>query len=334
MAMSYVLADYIWIDGIGSLRSKTRVIYKSVKLLADIDEWNFDGSSTEQAEGHASEVFLRPIKMVKCPFRRTDNAFIVLCETYLQSGQPAKWNHRAEAAKVFEKYAEAKSLFGIEQEFFAFDCDTNKPFFFDENGKQGQYYCSVGGKNAFMRDLSEEHLHACLYAGIKLTGTNAEVAPSQWEYQVLGEGIDAADQLWLSRYILEKLSEKYNAYIIYYPKPLKGDWNGSGKHVNCSIESMRTGNGFEIIKSLMPKFEARHEEFMKITGEHNRDRMQGSHETSQYDKFTWGVGSRNTSIRVPNDAVKGINCYFEHRGPGANADPYQVTSKILEIMME
>lgn len=334
ISSNYVLIDYVWIGGSGELRSKTRVVYHHVDTVDDIDEWNFDGSSTGQAEGAKSEVFLKPVKMIKCPFRRRNNAFIVLCETYLPSGEPASWNHRHDASKIFQKYSNAKSLFGIECEYYVYDCDTNLPYYFDKNMQQGQFYCSAGGRNAFMRDLLEEHLQSCLYAGIRITGTNLEVAPSQQEYQVLGSGIDAADQVWLARYILDRISEKYNAYIVYNPKPLSGDFNGSGMHTNFSIESMRQGNGFEIIKSLMPKLAANHEEYMKHTGDGNRQRMSGIHETSSYDQFTWGIGSRNTSIRIPNDAVRGINFYIEDRRPASNADPYQITSQLLKTIME
>ena len=38
----------------------------------------------------------------------------------------------------------------------------------------------------------EAHYRACMYAGIKIAGTNAEVMPAQWEFQVGPcEGISA-----------------------------------------------------------------------------------------------------------------------------------------------
>ena len=332
--MEYTIVEYVWIGGCGELRSKTRVFYEEdIYSVSDLPIWTYDGSSTEQADGSASEVFLHPKRMFRCPFRRP-NGMIVMCDTYLPDGTPARYNHRHDALKIFEKYADQKPWHGLEQEFFIYDRAYNQPFNFDPNGKQGQYYCSVGGNNAFMRKISDEHLEACLYAGIKIMGTNAEVAPSQWEYQIFGEGIDAADQLWISRYILERISEKYNSHINYHPKPLKGDWNGSGCHCNFSIEAMRNKDGINAIMAVMPKLEAKHSEHMLVYGKYNRERMTEKHETSSYDKFTYGIGSRNTSVRVPNDAVKGINPYLEDRRPAGNCDPYLVTSKILQTIME
>lgn len=43
----------------------------------------------------------------------------------------------------------------------------------------GPYYCGVGADKAYGRDIVEAHYRACLYAGIKITGTNAEVMPAQ-----------------------------------------------------------------------------------------------------------------------------------------------------------
>ena len=69
-------------------------------------------------------------------------------------------------------------------------------------GPQGPYYCAVGSNNVYGRDVVEAHYRACLYAGIQISGTNAEVMPAQWEFQVGPcEGIEMGDQLWMARYV-------------------------------------------------------------------------------------------------------------------------------------
>ncbi|MEM3061958.1 MAG: glutamine synthetase beta-grasp domain-containing protein [Nitrososphaerota archaeon] len=328
------MVDYVWIGGEGELRSKTRVIYNTVNSLEDVPTWNYDGSSTGQADGLNSEIFIHPKRLFRCPFRRSHD-FIVLCDAYTPDGKPAKYNHRYYANKIFEKYADQKPWYGLEQEYFIYDCDTHLPVNFNPDRRQGPYYCSVGGNNAFCREISEEHLFACLRAGIKISGTNAEVAPAQWEYQVGPvEGIDAADQLWISRYLLEKIAEKYDKYIVYHPKPLKGDWNGSGCHCNFSTKIMRDANGLNMIYHVIRKLEKKHMEHMEIYGEHNDERMTGLHETARYDTFTYGIANRNASIRIPVDTVRNGRGYIEDRRPAANCDPYLVTAKILETVME
>lgn len=332
--MDYTLVDYVWIGGDGELRSKTRVIYsKSIHSFKDIPVWNYDGSSTNQADGANSEVYIYPKQIFRCPFRR-QNGIIVMCDTYIPNGEPLKNNYRYHAEKIFNKYTDQESWFGLEQEYFVYDNNTGYPIGFDPNGKQGQYYCGVGGKNVMCRNLVEEHLEACLYAGIKISGINMEVAPSQFEFQIgPSEGIEAADQLWMARYILEKISEKYNCSINYQPKPLSGDWNGSGCHTNFSTKKMRIPGGYNIIISAMDKLKEKHIEHMEVYGNDNDKRMSGLHETSKYNEFSYGIANRKASVRIPNDTIKDGYGYFEDRRPAANCDPYQVTSKILETIM-
>lgn len=44
---------------------------------------------------------------------------------------------------------------------------------------QGPYYCGVGADKVYGRDIVEAHYRACLYAGINISGENAEVMPAQ-----------------------------------------------------------------------------------------------------------------------------------------------------------
>ena len=138
------------------------------------------------------------------------------------------------AAKAFEGHDHEEVWFGLEQEFTLFNLDERTPLGWPEGGMpsrpQGPYYCSVGPENSFGRAITDAHYKACLYAGIEISGTNGEVMPGQQEYQV-GPcvGIDAGDQLVMSRYILQRVCEDFQVYCTLHPKPIvEGDWNGAG----------------------------------------------------------------------------------------------------------
>ena len=241
----HTVAEYVWLGGKNELRSKAKTL-NDVDALFSLDSypsWNYDGSSTGQAEGNDSEVVIVPRAIFKCPFRSSRDV-LILCDTYKPDGTPLKNNNRIEVDAIFKKKSDEEPWFGIEQEYFMMDLRTYKPLGFDVAfGGQGRYYCSAGARNTFGRKLADEHYRACLYAGISISGVNAEVVPGQWEYQV-GPclGIEAGDHLWMARYILERLSEEHCISICLEPKPLEGDWNGSGCHTNYSTKNMREGN--------------------------------------------------------------------------------------------
>tara|TARA_B100001287_G_C22613734_1_gene496462 strand:- start:35 stop:1090 length:1056 start_codon:yes stop_codon:yes gene_type:complete len=342
------IIEYVWIGGKGELRSKIKVIneyytYNDICNNSKIKpyylekfKWNYDGSSTEQANGDDSEITLNPVRIFYNPDNYDyANSFILLCDTYCSNGEPAKYNNRKLAKEIFDKDLSQKPWFGLEQEYFLMDPYTRKPICFDDTTKQGQFYCSVGYNNAFGRDIAEEHLQKCITAGIKITGINAEVAPGQWEFQIgICEGIEAGDHMIVARYLLEKITEKYNAYVDFEPKPLEGDWNGSGCHTNYSTLNMREGcediTGLEFIQEAIEKLSLKHDEHMAVYGTGNEKRMTGKHETASYDKFSHGVANRGASVRIGNETYKNQKGYFEDRRPSSNCDPYLVTSKIFE----
>ena len=61
-------------------------------------------------------------------------------------------------------------------------------------------------------------------------------------------------------------------------------------------------------------------------------RLTGHHETSSMDVFSWGVGTRHTSVRIPNSVVKDGKGYFEDRRPASNCDPYLVSDRMLSTV--
>jgi glutamine synthetase len=329
-----VIAEYVWIDGSGGIRSKSKTITHAVNSLDDLPEWNFDGSSTGQAPGDNSDVYLRPVAMYPCPFRREPN-LLVMAECWMSDGKPNAYNFRHEASVVIEKHAAHEFWFGLEQEYTLLGFD-GWPYGWPANGfpaPQGPYYCGVGTGKVMCRDIVEAHYKACLYAGIQISGTNAEVMPAQWEFQVGPcAGIAMGDQLWMARFMLHRVAEEFGAKVTFAPKPVPGDWNGAGLHTNVSTKEMRAEGGIKHIEAAMEKLSKRHVEHMQVYGEGNELRMTGQHETAAYDKFTWGVANRGASVRVNRSCAEEGKGYFEDRRPASNADPYQITGIIVETL--
>jgi len=335
------LLEYIWLDADGNPRSKTKVMNNPPESLihhgnikvSQLPSWNYDGSSTGQALGNDSEVILKPCAIFNDPFRGQKNTKLVLCDTYLPNDDPHPTNTRYHANKLFNKGLELSPLFGIEQEFFI--TKNGWPVGFPDNrvdcpAPQGSYYCGVGGESAIGRDCVEKAFMRSLEAGLALTGLNAEVAPSQWEIQVCAHGVNCADQVTVLRYILMRTAEEYECGISIEPKPVSGDWNGSGCHTNFSTAPMRNVGGYDVIMSAIQKLQDRHVEHMAAYGKDNDKRMTGLHETADYNTFSFGVANRGASIRIPRETEKNKRGYLEDRRPASNMDPYVVTSMIFE----
>ena len=328
--------EYIWLDGYTpepNLRSKIKVVDKNFltigteSTLEKIPMWNFDGSSTLQAEGHDSDCLLKPVRLYH-PWEIKDTIY-VLCEVLNPDGTPHITNQRALINN------DPDFWFGFEQEYFIKESKNGKVIGHENNNEgQGRFYCGVGS-NVIGRDLVEEHLEFCLSHGIEITGVNAEVALGQWEYQVLSKGsLKAGDDLWMARYFMEKISEKYGYHIEYHPKPLgrTADWNGSGLHTNFSTKRMREEGGEEYFMSLFQAFESRKERHIEVYGSDNNMRLTGRHETQSIDKFSWGISDRGASIRVPRDTAKEWKGYVEDRRPASNANPYDIIKVISDTV--
>ncbi|KPI96122.1 Glutamine synthetase 2 cytoplasmic [Papilio xuthus] len=300
----------------------------------DLPVWNFDGSSTGQADGHNSDTYLVPPALYRDPFRR-GNHLLVMCDTYKYNMEPTESNHRVKCQEAYEKCKDDEPWFGIEQEYILLDSDL-RPFGWPPGGfppPQGPYYCGVGANKVFARDLVEAHYKCCLYAGVPISGTNAEVMPSQWEFQVgPSVGVTAGDDLWMARYILHRLAEEYGVIVTFDPKPVQ-DWNGSGAHTNFSTKKMREENGIIEIEKAIDKLSKVHMKHIKVYdprgGKDNERRLTGLHETASINDFSAGVANRASSIRIPRAVAEEKKGYLEDRRPASNCDPYAVVDALM-----
>jgi len=325
--------EYIWLDGYQptqELRSKTKIVNDFDGKLESCPMWSFDGSSTLQAEGGSSDCLLKPVAIYPDPDR--ENGWLVMTEVLTAEGEPHPSNGRAQIDDDNNDF-----WFGFEQEYFIMDTKTDLPLGFPRGGfpgPQGQYYCSVGGRYTWGRSIVEEHLNLCLKAGINVEGINQEVAPGQWEFQNFAKGAKkAGDEIWVARYLLNRLTEKYGYYIDLHPKPVQGDWNGSGMHANFSNSIMRTAGSKETYDKICEAFRPVTEHHIEVYGAHNDQRLTGQHETQSIDQFSYGISDRGASIRIPIATVEsGWKGYLEDRRPASNADPYKVAARIIKTV--
>tara|TARA_B100001094_G_scaffold316542_1_gene357866 strand:+ start:422 stop:1426 length:1005 start_codon:yes stop_codon:yes gene_type:complete len=328
--MSYYKAEYIWVDGtepMALLRSKTKILKKG----EEPDTWGFDGSSTSQASGDASDCVLKPVRVAPDPIRGGDN-LLVLCEVFDVNGDPHPSNTRAPLRKIAEEFSSFEMLFGMEQEYTFFK--GNAPLGWPKDGypaPQGPYYCSVGANFVFGREIVEEHMDACLIAGIRLSGINAEVMPGQWEFQVGPiDPLAIGDEIHLARWLLDRIAESHSVHVSYQSKPVKGDWNGAGCHTNFSTKQMR--DNYEACIEACESLGTRVDEHIDSYGHGIEDRLTGLHETCSFREYRYGVSDRGASVRIPWHVAKAKKGYVEDRRPNASCDPYVVATMITDTV--
>ena len=325
--------EYIWLDGYyptQNMRSKTKVLDDFDGKLESCPVWAFDGSSTNQAEGNSSDCLLKPVAIYPDPSRI--NGWLVMTEVLNADGTPHESNVRAKIDDDDNDF-----WFGFEQEYFIMDVNTQLPLGFPLGGypgPQGMYYCSVGGKNTHGRNFVEEHANLCIKAGINFEGINQEVACGQWEFQTFAKGAKkAGDEMWVARYLLDRLTEDYGYYIDYHPKPVKGDWNGSGMHANFSNTTLRVCGSQETYEKICEAFRPVAKEHIDVYGEYNDERLTGLHETASINDFSYGISDRGASIRIPIITVeKSWKGWLEDRRPASNADPYKIANRIIKTV--
>jgi len=388
-----IFAEYIWIDGTSptqTLRSKTRVLPGHYNQSSGpsgpscYPPWGFDGSSTGQADGGASDCALRPVRVFPDPLRLGNLSknyigevvghVLILCEVMNPDGTPHPSNARAQLRAVVNRDDAPASMgshdecwFGLEQEYTLFQ--GSRPLGFPAERRfpaaQGPYYCGVGADEVYGRDLVEAHLNACVAAGIKISGINAEVMPGQWEFQVGPlPSLEVGDHLWVARWLLYRLGENYGIHATLDPKPVPGEWNGAGMHANFSTAAMRAKcpkckgrgllnndgtippwnqdgvfnqcpeckglSGMAAIEAWCHKASKHVKGHLAVYGEGIEMRLTGRNETCSYKDFRWGVSDRGASIRIPMDTANNGHGYLEDRRPNANACPYEVAAAMLK----
>ncbi|KAL5006788.1 hypothetical protein ScPMuIL_015594 [Solemya velum] len=258
-------------------------------------------------------------------------------------GEPAVVNMRRPCLDILATVKDKQPWFGIEQEYFLEDNRGDLVGWLanHRNLKLRDFYGAVGmtPTAAIEREIAEVHSQACLHAGIKFAGINREDSPGQWEYQIgPTEGIAAADDLVMSRVLLDRVAEMYGYNVNYLPKPVEYCLPGSGVHINFSTEEMRQEGGIKYIRAAMERVASVDQDKLLECydvkwGEENKKRLTGQYYVPDVSNFRMGVADKWASLRIP-PLVAERNCgYFEERRPSSNCDIYTAIAAFTKAAM-
>jgi glutamine synthetase len=361
--MVKIKAEYIWLDSKNNFRSKMKIIKIEKNAKPNLETfpiWNYDGTSTGQVtDGKNSELLLIPYNFYYVDNNLIKNTYIVFCNIGSKNDNN-NINHISNRQKLLDTFKNVEDnelMFGFEQEFFILNPETNLPIglniennfltsFYSNTKKyietgdyKNSYYCGIGAGNINkdIRDFMNKVMDTLIELKVGVTGMNMEVTPGQAEFQICNYGIKASDELILLRYLLVRYGEYYNFKISFEPKldNIPKYYNGSGCHINFSSSDMRGYNGYEYImnalEKLSPSMIDGELDFILPYGDYpNLERLSGNNETSHYSTFSYGVGDRSKSIRIPTDTFNYKRGYFEDRRPGSNIDPYVASCYLIK----
>jgi glutamine synthetase len=320
-----IILEYIWIDGKNGFRSKYKTTnFSDIKL--SIEQWTYDGRECYYTD-NTSEITLNPVIYCNNPFFEKGSSLLVLCDTVTKLGDKfvsIANNKRPLAVDTMNKWIEHEPIISFTQEYFIVDKNGCPPFFSGGGlppKTQGDYYCGVGHNNMMYRELAETHYKHCISASLKIISMNAGSAPNQWRFRIgIGNILEICDQLLLAKYILIRVAETYNLSISFEPRPLPEPWNSSGLYISLSSKESRNENGIDKLNMYIERLLNRHTDHINLFGG----------EGNNNNKFTWGIGTYNTSIRIPGSVSLNRRGYLEDRRACSNVDPYLIASKICD----
>ena len=95
-----ITVEYVWLDGdtTQKLRSKTKILKVDSNFSTSnldslkLPNWNYDGSSTNQANTDNSEIILKPHTKFIDPF--VEEGVLVMCDSYDVDGNSIETNNR------------------------------------------------------------------------------------------------------------------------------------------------------------------------------------------------------------------------------------------------
>lgn len=344
------VAEYIWTDSDGNVRSKAKTITSVPSGPDDCSIWMYDGSICGQAALKDSDVYLVPRAVFKDPFRGPPHV-LVICESVTQDMSPAPGSFRADAAEACDRHGGCEPWFSFEQEYclMKVGCmgegfDEGTPYGFGEEeddtdvAAEGNFYCGAGGDKICecQRALQDDHYALCLAAGVKIASAHAGCGVGSGVFTVGPcTGVSVGDHMTVARWILKVASEAYadHFYPSFHPQPAEGR-RGCAMNAAFSARQTRSEGGLGVIEKCCRALSRRTREHLAAYGLDNDKRLVGKNGASDINHFNYAVSDRTSSVMIPrNVAVTGKGELVDRR-PGANADPYRVCGLIITTVGE
>jgi hypothetical protein len=195
--------DYIWVQDV------KKSLIQSQTSIVSIPEVTNSTLTNEYIANVPllklpNQNILRPVYLTENPFSSCSNSYIVLCDLF--KGKDDVSNNRLHCDLTLTKHYEGTYNFDVTQHF----CIDDPKFKVLKIDTQS---LSVGNYFSHHREFTDKFLNICLQLGISITHLSSKNL-NQWMYTVSSVmGTEAGDIVWITRYLLYRLSESYQFQV-------------------------------------------------------------------------------------------------------------------------
>lgn len=306
--------EYICLDNESKFRSKTVFSFKSID---ELEEVIVDSSMISNVVVESHDIILVPVKCILNPFIRDEKHWLVMCEIRYPNGSIHKTNTRDPLKILTDNHSDYQ--LGITQQFVLFDKDEKKPVGWNDKIDVMKNYSSKLDFMKFSQPIIDIMIEYLIHVGIQISNIQMERMVSRWSVTFQPKSLtEACDDLFLFRYIIQRISANNNVIVNFHPDPIQNSKIYTRCYLNLSSLKMRDEDGIQEIDRACKKLELKHLEQFKSFCEYN-----GKH-------FAYGQNSSRYDVVIHLSQNNGG--YIEDKRFSGDCDIYSITTQIVKTI--
>ena len=305
--------EYICLDNENKFRSKTVF---SPKPIEEIEEVVVDSSIISNVVVESHDIILVPVKCIKNPLIRDDKHWLVLCEIRYPNGSIHKFNTRDPLHNLIAEHSDYE--IALSQQFVLFN-QEKKPIGWSDKIDLMKNYSSKLDYMQYSQPIIDILIENLIHIGIDISNIQMERMVSRWTISFLSKSAtEACDELFLFRYLLQRICSNNNVFVSFHPDPIKSSKIYSRCYLKLSSDKMREENGILEIDRACKKLELKHLEQHKQLCEYNGKHFSYGQNSSRYDAVVY-LDSNNSG-------------YLEDKRASGDCDIYMIAEKLIRTI--
>ena len=305
--------EYICLDSESKFRSKTVF---STKPIEEIEEVVVDSMMISNVVVESHDIILVPVKCIKNHLIRDDKHWLVMCEIRYPNGSIHKYNTRDPLQNLLREHSDYEVA--LTQQFVLFN-NEKKPIGWHDGIDLMKNYSSKLDHMQHSQEIIDMLIENLLHVGIGISNIQMERMVSRWSVTFQQKSVlEACDELFLVRYLLQRLCGNKNVLVSFHPEPIKSSKIYSRCYLKMTSNKMRQENGIVDIDRACKKLELKHLEQHKTLCQYN-----GKH-------FSYGQNSSRYDVVIHLDTDN--SGYLEDKRASGDCDIYVISEKIIRTI--